>query len=93
MSNVFHWDELEIIRNSTVQYFGRKPDEKRLKEFCDWLEFVLCLVYAYGWQDAEEIIGIVPVTDGSDDKAVNLEIDGKTFRERITEDSTPEEDL
>ena len=91
MSNVFHWDELEIIRSSVVRYFGKKPDEKRLKEFCDWLEFVLCLVYAYGWHDAEEVVGIVPIADGSDDIAVNLMIDGKTFRERITEDSTPEE--
>lgn len=91
MSNVFHWDELEVIKSSVVQYFGRKPDEKRLREFCDWLEFVLCLVYAYGWHDAEEVIGIVPIADGSDDIAVNLVIDGKTFRERITEDSTPEE--
>ena len=91
MSNVFHWDELEVIKSSVVQYFGRKPDEKRLREFCDWLEFVLCLVYAYGWHDAEEVIGIVPIADGSDDIAVNLVIDGKTFRERITEDSKPEE--
>ena len=91
MSNVFHWDELEVIKGSVVQYFGRKPDEKRLREFCDWLEFVLCLVYAYGWHDAEEVIGIVPIADGSDDIAVNLVIDGKTFRERITEDSKPEE--
>lgn len=93
MSNIFHWDELEVIRSSTVQYFSKKPDKKRLREFCDWLEFVLCLVYAYGWHDAEEIVGIVPFKDGSDDKAVNLEIDGKTFRERITEDSTPDEVL
>lgn len=92
MSNVFHWDELEIMRNGVVRYFGNgKPDKKRLKEFCDWLEFVLCMVYAYGWHDAEEVVGIVPFKDGSDDKAVNLVIDGKTFRERITEDSTPEE--
>ena len=92
MSNVFHWDELEIMRNGVVRYFGNgKPDKKRVKEFCDWLEFVLCLVYAYGWHDAEEIVGIGPFKDGSDDKAVNLVIDGQTFRERITEDSTPEE--
>lgn len=93
MSNIFHWDELEVIRSSTEQYFSKKPDKKRLHEFCDWLEFVLCMVYAYGWHDAEEIVGIVPFKDGSDDKAVNLEIDGKTFRERITEDSTPDEVL
>ena len=93
MSNVFHWDELEIIRNSTVQYFGKRPDKKRVKEFCDWLEFVLCLIYAYGWHDAEEIVGTVSFTVGSDDKAVNLLIDGKTFRDRISVDSTPEEVL
>ena len=88
-SNVFHWDELEIIRQDAERVFGgQKPDKKQLKEFCDYLEFVLCLIYAYGWHDAEEIVGIVPFMDGLDDMAVNLEIDGKTFRERITEDST-----
>lgn len=89
---VLRWDELEIIRQDAQILFGTgKPEKKKVKEFCDYLEFVLCLIYAYGWQDAEEIVGIVPFTDGLDDKAVNLEIDGKTFRERITEDSTPEE--
>lgn len=90
MSNIFHWDELEVIRSEAKRVFGgkEKPDRKRVKEFCDWLEFVLCLVYAYGWQDAEEIVGIVPFKDGLDDMAVNLEIDGKTFKDRITEEST-----
>ena len=68
-------------------------EKEKLKEFCDYLEFILCLIYAYGWQDAEEIVGPVPFRDGLDDKAVNLEIEGKTFRERIREDSTPEEVL
>ena len=90
---VFKWDELNIIRQDAELFFskGTVRTKEELKRFCDYLEFVLCLVYAYGWQDAEEIVGIVPFRDGLDDKAVNLEIDGKTFRERITEDSTPEE--
>lgn len=92
---VFRWDELEIIRQDAVTFFD--PNVTRTKEererFCDYLEFVLCLVYAYGWHDAEEIVGIVPFRDGLDDKAVNLEIDGKTFRDRIREDSTPDEVL
>lgn len=90
MSNVFHWDELEIIRTDAERFFqsNDKRDPKKLKRFCDWLEFVLCLVYAYGWHDAEEIVGIVPFKDGSDDKAVNLEIKGETFRDRITPEST-----
>ena len=93
MSNIFHWDELEVIRSEARRVFGgkKKPDRKRVDEYCDWLEFVLCLVYAYGWKDAEEIVGIVPFMDGLDNMAVNLEIDGKTFRDRITEDSTVDE--
>lgn len=93
MSNIFHWDELEIIRTDAVRLFTQKPDRKKVEEFCDYLEFVLCLVYVYGWRDAEEIVGVVPFKDNSDDKTVNLEIDGKTFRERITEESTPDEIL
>ena len=62
MSNIFHWDELEIIRKDAEILFGgsTKPDKKQLSEWCDYLEYVLCLVYAYGWHDAEEIVGIVP---------------------------------
>ena len=85
------WDELNIIRQDAEILFSKKPKREQINEFCDYLEFVLCLIYAYGWKDAEEIVGIVPFRDGLDDKAVNLEIDGKTFRERITEDSSPEE--
>lgn len=86
-SNVFNWDELNIIREDAKILFGRqqKPSKKELEEFCDYLEFVLCLVYAYGWHDAEEIVGIVPMTDGLDDKTVNLEIDHMTFRNRLME--------
>lgn len=84
-SNVFNWDELNIIREDARILFGRqqKPSKKEIEDFCDYLEFVLCLVYAYGWHDAEEIVGIVPFKDGLDDKAVNLEIDHMTFRERL----------
>ena len=94
-SNIMHWDELEIIRTDAERFFGsaEKHDKKKLKEFCDYLEFVLCLIYAYGWKDAEEIVGIVPFKDGLDDIAVNHEIDGETFRDRITEDYTAEEIL
>lgn len=95
MSNVFHWDELEIIRSEAEILFNgkQKPEKKKVEEFCDYLEFVLCLVYAYGWHDAEEIVGIVPFKDGGDTETVNLEIEGKTFRERVTEDSSYEEVL
>lgn len=89
---LMQWDELNLIREEAVRLFGgRKPDKNELREFCDYLEFVLCLVYAYGWRDAEEIVGTVPFRDGADDRAVNLEIAGKTFRERVTEDLTPDE--
>ena len=92
-SNVLKWDELNILRQDAELFFDRKTvrTKAELERFCDYLEFVLCLVYAYGWQDAEEIVGIVPFRDGLDDTAVNLEIDGQTFRDRITEDSTVDE--
>lgn len=94
-SKLMDWDELNIIRKDAVLFFD--PSVTRTKEelarFCDYLEFVLCLIYAYGWKDAEEIVGIVPFRDGLDDKAVNLRIEGKTFRDRIMEESTPEEIL
>jgi len=93
-SNVFRWDELEIIRkDAEILFSGQKPEKKQIEQFCDYLEFVLCLVYAYGWHDAEEIVGIVPFPEGDDIKTVNREIDDKTFRDRITEDSSYEEVL
>ena len=92
---VMEWDELNILRQDAELFFkkGTVRTKKELERFCDYIEFVLCLIYAYGWKDAEEIIGIVPFKDGLDDKAVNLEIDGKTFRGRVTEDTSPEEIL
>ena len=95
MSNVFHWDELEIIRKDAEILFNgmKKPEKKKIEEFCDYLEYVLCLVYAYGWHDAEEIVGIVPFKDGNDTETVNADIAGETFRERITENSSYEEVL
>lgn len=95
MSNVFEWDELEIIRkDAEILFKGKeKPSQKNVDDFCDYLEFVLCLVYAYGWKDAEEIVGIVPFKDGLDDRSVNREVAGETFRDRITPDKTYEEVL
>lgn len=89
MSKVFEWDELNILRED-ARYFIReakqkKPDRKAVDGFCDYMEFVLCLVYAYGWKDAEEIVGTVPMKDGFDDRAVNTEIAGETWRERVAE--------
>lgn len=93
--NLAEWDELNLIREYAEAFFSgiRRKDRNALVSFCDYLEFVLCLAYTYGWQDAEEIIGAVPMKAGMDDKAVNAEIGGKTFRERITEETTPEEIL
>lgn len=89
-SNVFRWDELDILRKDAELYVisGAIKDSEKRKEFCDYFEWVMDLIYAYGWHDAEEIVGIVPFKDGLDDKAVNHLIDGKTFRDRITADST-----
>ena len=83
---IMEWDELNIIRESVpdvVSEYQRNRNPETLRQFCNYLEFVLCLVYAYGWRDAEEIVGIVPFPDGLDDKAVNLDIDGETFRDRV----------
>ena len=83
---IMEWDELNIIRETvpeTLSEYRRNRNPETLRKFCDYLEFVLCLVYAYGWKDAEEIVGIVPFKDGLDDKTVNLEINGETYRERI----------
>lgn len=81
------WDELNIIRGDAVGFIRqakqKKPDRGRIREFCDYLEYVLCLIYMYGWHDAEEIVGIIPFPEGLDGQAVNQEIAGETFRERI----------
>lgn len=83
---IMEWDELNLLRESATDLFNeyrKSHDKEKVRRWCDYMEFVLCLIYAYGWQDAEEIVGIVPFKDGLDDKAVNLEIDGETYRERI----------
>ena len=80
------WDELNLIRESVpslVTRYQLLKDRREAERWCDWLEFVLCLIYTYGWQDAEKVVGTVKQTDGLDDKAVNLEIKGETFRERV----------
>ena len=87
MKLLFEWDELNLIREEArnVMALHKQKRKERFEQFCDYLEFVLCLVYAYGWKDAEEIVGIVPFKDGLDDKTVNLEIENKTFRDRVEE--------
>lgn len=82
------WDELNLLRSSAVDLLRRQRERKDRHEvdrWCDYMDFVLCLVYAYGWKEAEEIVGFVPFKDGLDDKAVNLDIKGETFRDRIHE--------
>lgn len=83
---IMEWDELNLLRESATDLlneYRKSHDKAKVRHWCDYMEFVLCLIYAYGWQDAEEIVGIVPFKDGLDDKAVNLEIDGETYRDRI----------
>lgn len=87
MARLFEWDALNLIREETVRLMTL-PVEKRLEKkdrYCDYLEYVLCLVYGYGWKDAEAVVGIVPLKDGLDDICVNLEIENKTWRERAEE--------
>ena len=86
MSDLMNWDELNLLRSSVEdllrEYRNTKDINVRdgiVSRWCDYMEFVLCLIYAYGWEDAEEIVGIVPFRDGLDDKTVNLEIDGETW--------------
>ena len=92
-NNVMKWDELNIIREDARRLFadGRKPDKDKLLDFCDYLDFILCLIYAYGWKDAEEIVGSVPFETGLDDKTVHQMIDGKDFKDRVLETQTAEE--
>ena len=90
---VMQWDELNIIRNYASEFFSKPRNRKEKERFCDYLDYVLCLIYVYGWKDAEKIVGIIPFVDGLDNKAVNQEIDGKTFRDRVMEDTTPDEVL
>ena len=85
-TTMMKWDELNLLRSSAItllQEYRKSHDRKEVHRWCDYMEFVLCLIYDYGWKDAEEIVGIVPFKNGSDDKCVNLEIEGETYRERI----------
>lgn len=91
-SKLFDWDELNLIREEArILWGGKPPDRKKREEFCDWLEFVLCHVYAYGWQGVEDILGKINVMWNGDLETVNLEIAGKTFRDRVLDENTAEE--
>ena len=83
---LMNWDELNLLRSSAedlLREYRKSHDRKEVDRWCDYMEFVLCLIYDYGWHDAEQIVGIVPFKDGLDDKCVNLDIKGETFRDRI----------
>lgn len=89
---IMNWDELNLLRSSAEDTLREYRNEKNkdvregiASRWCDYMEFVLCLIYAYGWHDAEQMIGIVPFRNGLDDKAVNLDIKGETYRERIVQ--------
>ena len=85
-NRLMEWDELNLLRSSAedlIRDYRRSHNRKDVDRWCDYMEFVLCLIYDYGWKDAEAIVGIVPFKDGSDDKCVNLEINGETYRDRI----------
>ena len=84
-SSIMKWDELNLLREEAVKVFAENPKKPERKRFEDYMEVVLCLVYDYGWKDAETIVGIVPFKDGLDDKTVNLEIANMTFRDRVEE--------
>ena len=91
-SKLFNWDELNLIRSEArILWSGKPPDRKKREEFCDWLEFVLCHVYAWGWQGVEDILGDIRVELNGDLETVNMEIAGKTFRDRVMDENTAEE--
>lgn len=91
---LFEWDELNLIRREAVLLWsGKPPDRKKREAFCDWLEFVLCHVYAYGWQGVEDVLGPIRVMWNGDLETVNLVIAGQTFRDRILDEDTAEEIL
>ena len=85
MSNVMEWDELDLLRASVQELYENRQDKKYVSRWLDYMDFVLCYIFLYGWNEAEEVIGIVPFEDGLDDRCVNLVIDGKTFRDRVIE--------
>ena len=87
-SKLMNWDELNVLRSSVedlLREYRKSHDRELADRFCDYMEFVLCMIYAYGWESAEEIVGIVPMKDNLDDKCVNLDIKGETYRDRILE--------
>lgn len=90
-NDLFKWDELELIRSEARVMWAKPPDEKQRKRFCDWLEFVLCHVYAWGWQGVEDILGEIRVEVNGDLETVNMEIAGETFRDRIMDKQTADE--
>jgi len=91
---LFEWDELNLIRKEArTLWSGKPPNRKQREDFCDWLEFVLCHVYAWGWQGVEDVLGKINVMWNGDLETVNLEIDGQTFRDRILDEDTAEEIL
>ena len=89
MSNVLRWDELNILKQNAETFIReaekRKPTAEEMDRWLGYMEYVLCLIYDYGWKDAEQIVGIVPFKYDLDDKAVNRELDGETFRDRVKE--------
>ena len=88
---LFEWDELELIRSEARVLWVKPPTKEQRERFCDWLEFVLCHVYAYGWQGVEDILGEITVEMNGDLQTVNMEIAGKTFRDRVMDENTAEE--
>ena len=87
MKTIMAWDELNLLREEAERFVNRsqkkQPTRAEIDRFCDYMEFVLCLIYAYGWKDAEEIVGINLRMGDLDDKAVNREVAGETFRDRV----------
>lgn len=92
-NDVAAWDELEIIRSEARILWSGNPTQEQKEKFCDWLEFILCHVYAWGWQGVEDVLGEIRVMFNGDLETVNLVIAGKTFRDRVLDGKTAEDIL
>ena len=88
---LFEWDELNLIRQQAKILWATPPTREQRERFCDWLEFVLCHVYEFGWEGVEDILGPIHVEWNGDLDTVNMKITGKTFRDRIMDENTADE--
>ncbi|MBP5442303.1 MAG: hypothetical protein J6Y60_03600 [Treponema sp.] len=88
-------EELAEIARQEEEEQKRKREEKEeeeLEDFLLMLAYILCLIYALGWKDAEQALEEeIDVEWNHDLETVDEVIDGKTFEDRIRDAETYEE--